>query len=155
MTEKEAYIHQWIEELSKSREELGGFSICPYASNSKTLILEKPIDDIVPQSGYDVIIFIVEDFWRPEQVVKWVNYYNEKYTYYKFFEDISSVSTSIGNLRTNNKKFNLILCQSKKKLSLIRKKLAETDYYNYWSKDYLEKILGEEVNLVEDKDISG
>lgn len=155
MTEKEAYINEWILEVSKSREELGGFSVCPYASNSKTLILETPIDDIVPQSGYDVIVFIVEDFWRPEQVLKWVRNYNEKYPYYKFFEDLASVPTFIGEVQTNNKKFNLILCQSKKKLSAIRKKLAETEYYSYWTKEYLEEILGEEVNLVENQDISG
>jgi len=155
MTEKEAYIHQWIQEVSKPRDELGGFAACPYASNSKTLIVETPIDDIVPKSGYDVIVFIVEDFWRPTQVKNWVKVYNEKFTYYKFFEDISTENTHIGSIQTNNRKFNLILCQSKKKLSAIRKKLAETEYYSFWSKEYLEQILGEEVEIVDSQDISG
>jgi hypothetical protein len=155
MTEKEAYIHEWIKELSKPNDTLDGFSVCPYASGSKTLIVETTIDDIVPHSGYDVIVFIVEDFWRPDQVEKWVKVYNEKFQYYKFFEDLSSRDTFIGGVKTNNKKFNLILCQSKKKLSSIRKKLAKTDYYSFWTEEYLEQILGEDVEIISPEDISG
>jgi len=155
MSEKEAYIHKWIQEVSKDRPELGGFAICPYASSSKTLIVETPIDDIEPESGYDVIVFIVEDFWRPDQIKKWVQFYNEKFSYYKFFEDLSSSPTFIGGVQTNNQKFNLILCQSKKKLNGIRKKLAETNYYSFWSKEYLTEILGEDLKIVENTDISG
>lgn len=155
MTEREAYVHEWIDELSESREELGGFSVCPYASSSKTKIVECPIDDIVPESGYDVIVFIVEDFWRPEQCMNWVEFYNKKYPYYVFFEDVSSRNTFINGVKTNNKKCNLLLCQSKKKLSAIRKKLAETEYYSYWTKEYLDEVLGDEVEILENKDISG
>jgi hypothetical protein len=149
MTEKEAYIHKWIQEVSKNRPELGGFAVCPYASTSKTLIVETSIDDIVPESGYDVIIFIVEDFWRSDQVEKWVKVYNEKFTYYKFFSDLSTRDTFIGGVRTNNEKFNLILCQSKKKLSAIRKKLIESDYYSYWTDEYLKEILGDDYEYIE------
>jgi len=155
MTDKEAYIHEWIHEVSKQRPELGGFAVCPYASSSKTLIVETPIDDITPESGYDVIIFIVEDFWRPDQIKKWVQFYNEKFSYYKFFEDLYTNPTFINGVQTNNKKFNLILCQSKRKLSSVRKKLSETEYYSFWSKEYLEQILGEDLEIVKDTDISG
>ena len=149
MTEKEAYIHEWIREVSKTRPELGGFAVCPYASSSKNLIVETTIDDIVPEPGHDVIIFIIESFWRPDQVAKWVNHYNEKFPYYKFFEDLSCRDTFIGGIKTNNEKFNLILCQSKKKLSKIRKKLAETEYYTYWTEDYLKEILGDDYQYIE------
>jgi hypothetical protein len=149
MTEKEAYIHEWIREVSKTRPELGGFAVCPYASSSKNLIVETTIDDIVPEPGHDVIIFIIESFWRPDQVAKWVNHYNEKFPYYKFFEDLSCRDTFIGGIKTNNEKFNLILCQSKKKLNKIRKKLAETEYYTYWTEDYLKEILGDDYQYIE------
>jgi hypothetical protein len=149
MSEKESYIHKWIKEVSKSRPELGGFAVCPYASSSKTLIVETTIDDIVPESGYDVIIFIIQDFWRPDQVQKWVSHYNEKFPYYKFFEDLSCTDTFINGIKTNNEKYNLILCQSKKKLSKIRKKLMETEYYTYWTEEYLKEILGEDVKYME------
>jgi hypothetical protein len=155
MTEKEAYIHEWIEQVSTPKDELGGFSVCPYASSSKTLIVETTIDDIVPEPGHDVIIFIIEDFWRPNQVEKWVSLYNEKFPYYKFFEDLSTKDTLINGIKTNNQKFNLILCQSKKKLSSIRKKLAKTDYYTFWSNEYLQEILGEDIEIINSGDISG
>ena len=148
MTDKEAYIQEWISEVSKKRLELGGFAVCPYASTSKTKIIECAIDDIVPESGYDVIVFIVEDFWRPERVRSWVKKYNEKYPYYKFFEDCHKQDNFVGQVKTNNDKFNLILCQSKKKLKKIREKLAETEYYSYWSEEYLKEILGEDFELV-------
>lgn len=155
MTEKEAYIHEWAAGVAKQREELGGFSVCPYASNSKTKVIESSIDDIVPESGYDVIVFIVETFWRPDVVKKWVQHYNEKHQYYTFFEDCADQPTFINGVQTNNKKFNLILCQSKKKLSSFRKKLAKTDYYTYWSEDYLKEILGDDYEMVKEDEISG
>lgn len=149
MSEKEAYIRKWIEEISKNKPELGGFDVCPYASISKTLIVETSIDDIVPESGYDVIIFIIEDFWRPDQVIKWVSHYNEKFQYYKFFEDLSSRDTFISGVKTNNEKYNLILCQSKKKLKAIRKKLSKTEYYTYWTEEYLKEVVGDEYEYIE------
>ena len=153
MSEKEAYIHEWIRQVSKNRPELGGFAVCPYASTSNTLIVETSIDDIVPKSGYDVIVFIIEDFWRPNQVEKWVNIYNEKYSHYKFFDDVSTRDTFISGVKTNNEKYNLILCQSKKKLSSFRKKLSETNYYSYWTEDYLKEVLGEDRKYIKENKI--
>ena len=153
MSEKEAYIHEWIRQVSKERPELGGFAVCPYASSSNTLIVETTIDGIVPKSGYDVIVFIIEDFWRPNQVEKWVNLYNKKYPYYKFFDDVPTRDTFINEVKTNNDKYNLILCQSKKKLSSFRKKLSETEYYSYWSEEYLDEVLGEDVKYIK-KEVS-
>jgi len=148
MTEKEAYIHEWVTEVSKERKELGGFSVCPYASSAKIKIIETSIDNIVPESGYDVVIFVVDDFWKLDQVQKWVNFYNNKYDYYKFFEDCASAPTFINGVQTNNKRYNLILCQSKKKLTTFRKKLSKTKYYNYWTEAYLHEVLGEDYELV-------
>jgi hypothetical protein len=81
--------------------------------------------------------------------MKWVAHYNEKFQYYKFFEDLSSRDTFISGIKTNNEKYNLILCQSKRKLSAIRKKLMETEYYTYWTEDYLKEILGDDFQYVE------
>jgi hypothetical protein len=138
MTDKETYIQEWITEVSKKREELDGYSVCPYVSNSRALIVETPIDDVVPEPGHDVIIFIVENFWRPDRVQKWVEYYNEKFDYYTFFEDYAPSENG-------NQKYNLILCQSKKKLNKIKKELLKADSYNYWNELYLKEVLGDDV----------
>jgi hypothetical protein len=147
MTEKESYIHKCIQEFTKNKSNLDQFLVYPYDSTSKTLIVETSIDGIVPESGYDVIIFIIEDFWRSDQVEKWVKVYNEKFSYYRFFSDSSSRETFMGGIRVNddnNVKYNLILCQSKKKLSKIRKKILESENYSYWTEDYLKEIVGED-----------
>ena len=155
MTDKEAYIHEWMSEVSKERLELGGSLVCPYASSSKTLIVETHIDGIVPESGHDVIIFIVEDFWREDQVQNWVKFYNDKYSYYAFFEDCASKDTYIDGVKANNHKYNLILCQSRAKLSKIKKNLAKTGYDSYWSEEYLKEILGDDYENVKKTEISG
>ena len=146
---KEQYIFQWIGEVSEKKIELGGYSIDPYATNTKVSIVETPIDGIVPESGHDVIIFIVQDFWRPFEVERWAEFYNEKYTYYKFFADCASKNTQIGGISTNNAKYNLILCQSKRKLSKVKESLPTSSYYQYWDEQYLKQIFGEDYVKVE------
>jgi hypothetical protein len=148
MTEKEAYIHEWISEVSEQRPELGGLSICPYASSSKSLIVETSIHNILPKPEYDVIIFIVDDSLKLNEVQTWVYTYNKMFPEYEFFEDCASKETFINGVQTNNKKYNLILCQSKSKLTKFRKKLATTGYYNYWSESYLQEILGNDYSIV-------
>jgi len=148
MTEKEAYIREWASNVAKERKELGGFAVCPYASASKTKIVEASIDNIAPISGYDVVVFVVDDFWKLSQIKKWVEKLNEQYPNWKFFEDCACQPTFINGVQTNNKKYNLILCQSKKKLRAFRKKLAETEYYSYWTEEYLEEVVGEDRDLL-------
>lgn len=148
MSDKEAYIHKWIKTVSKQRPELGNFSICPFASKSKTYIKECLISDIVPIPGYDVAIFILDDDLTLEKLLEWVSFYNEQYPEYKFFEDTAERITYINGVQTNNGKYNLILCQPKEKLAKFRKKLLETNYYKYWSDEYLREILQEDYHLL-------
>ena len=61
MDKKTRYILHWIGQLSKVRPELGNFSICPYASGANFSIQEQKLSQIVPNSDFDVIIYIVED----------------------------------------------------------------------------------------------
>ena len=53
-------------------------------------------------------------------------------------------------MQTNNGKYNLVLCQPRKDLTEARKKLAKTEYYDYWDKNYLEEVLEEDYNNVFD-----
>ena len=59
--ERNRYILNWIGQISKIRPELGNFSICPYASGANFSIQEQKLNQIVPNSNFDVIINIVED----------------------------------------------------------------------------------------------
>lgn len=148
MSEKETYIWEWISEVSEKRVEFGGSLLSPDSPEDIVSIQEVNIDDIYPESGHDVVIFIVENFWRPHQIEKWVKFYNKKYVYYKFFADCAEKNIMIDGATTNNCKYNLILCQSKRKLSQTRKNLENLSYYPHWEESYLKEIFGNNYNQV-------
>jgi hypothetical protein len=138
-----ADIENWIKEVSVVRPELGGFSICPFAKKSNYEILEIDIDRIYPIDGLDVVIYVVNED-DLEAINWWVDFYNNKYKDWLFFEDCATYDTFIGGVQTNNGKYNLILGQPKGKLKKFREILKKTDYYNYWSDDYYKEIVGDE-----------
>ena len=151
-TEKESYIFNWIKEVSKIRPELNGFAICPFASNAKYKIIECSVEEIQLIEGYQVIIYIVEDYLDLNAVQFWVNFYNKKYQNWKFFEDCGCYDTYIQGIRTNNGKYNLILAQPTQKLRQFREKLAKTEYYSLWEEEYLKEILEDDYNIIESRD---
>lgn len=148
MTKKEDIL-QWIQRVSELRPELGGFSICPFAKQSKYDIIECKASEIMPIEGYEVLIYVVENEFNLERVQEWVQIYNKRYPKWKFFEDCASYDTYISGIQSNNGKYNLILAQPKEKLRKFREILAKTNYYNYWSNDYLKEILEEDINLLD------
>jgi hypothetical protein len=151
-SEKELYILNWIKEVSKVRDELNGFAVCPFASNSKFKIVECPAEDIFPIEGYQVIIFIVEDYFNLDTVQFWVEHHNSKHEKWKFFEDCASYDTFINGIKTNNGKYNLILAQPTEKLRKFRENLAKSSYYDMWDNEYLKEILEDDYDLVEKRD---
>lgn len=143
----ESHIQKWIENISILHPEIGGFSICPYAKGSKYKILKESIENLKPEDGYDAIIFGVDNSLSIDDILSWIAIYNSKYSDWKFFEDHRSYNTYINGVQTNNGKYNLIIAQPKEKLKKFRQILSKTNYYNYWSKDYLNEILEEDIHL--------
>lgn len=148
MGREENYILNWIDEISKKRDELGGHAVCPYAKNSKYKIIKCKSNEISPIEGYDVIVFVIEDQFSLEEVNQWVEFYNQKYKNWLFFEDCKNYDTFIQKIQTNNQKYNLIIGQPREKLRNFREKLAKTDYYSYWEEEYLKEILEDDINLL-------
>ena len=143
---------EWIRKVSEIREELNGFAICPFAAKSKFKIIECPVEEIQPIEGYQVIIFIVEDYLDIDAINFWVDYYNSNYKNWKFFEDCGSYNTFINGIQTNNGIYNLILAQPTDKLRKFRESLAKTSYYDLWDKEYLEEILEDDYDLIQNRD---
>jgi hypothetical protein len=146
--DREAHIREWIRKVSILRPELGGFAVCPYASNAKYKIVECNIDDIEPIEGYDVVIFIVEDYHSVEDILDWVESYNKIHEDWEFYEDCAEKITFVGEIQSNNGLYNLILAQPKAKLRKLREILGNTKYYDYWDDDYMRKLLGDDYDLV-------
>ena len=147
--EKSKYILEWIRKLSEIRPELGNFAICPYASTANFIILEEKLRKIRPRVGWDVVIYVVEDDHDEDFLYAMVDDYNRTYTKYKFIADHRKSQTKINGVPTSNGKYNLVLCQPREELTEARKKLAKTDYYNYWDKNYLEEVLEDDYKVVE------
>ena len=142
------YILHWIQELSKSRPELGNFAVCPYASKANFIILEEELRKVRPRWGWEVVIYAVEDDHDADFLYAMVDDYNRTYKEYKFIADHRNSGTKINGVPTSNGKYNLVLCQSRKELTEARIKLAKTDYYKYWDKDYLKDVLEEDYKVV-------
>ena len=150
--EKSKYILRWIQEISKIRPELGNFSICPYASGANFCIQQQKLCKIVPNSDYDVIINIVEDDIDADSLYNAVDDYNRNYPNYKFIADHAKTKTYIQGIQTNNGKYNLVLCQPRNELTEARKKLAKTNYYDYWDKNYLKEVLEDDYETINDEE---
>ena len=148
--EKNNYILHWIDQVSKIRPELGNFSICPYASGANFSIQEQKLCQITPNTDFDVIIYVVEDNMSAQFLYDAVDDYNRNYPDYKFIADYGKTKTYIQGVQTSNGKYNLVLCQSRKKLTEARKKLAKTEYYEYWDEKYLQEVLEEDYDEVFD-----
>lgn len=148
MIEIEVHIREWIEKISTVRPELKGFSVCPYASTSNYHIIKCDADDIIPLKGYDVVFYVVEDYFDLDSILFWVNYYNTKYTDYVFLEDFSSYDTFINGVQTNNGRYNLILMQNREKLRKHRQILHGLGYYKTWNDEMLREILADDYDIV-------
>ena len=147
---KSKYILHWIQEISKIRPELGNFSICPYASGANFSIQEQKLSRIAPNDDFDVIIYVVEDNLEAQFLYDTVDDYNRIYPDYKFISDHGKTKTYIQGIQTSNGKYNLVLCQSRNELTEARKKLAKTNYYDYWEKNYLKEVLEDDYGIIRD-----
>jgi hypothetical protein len=145
---KEAHIREWIRKLAVLRPEMGGFAVCPYASEASYTIIECLVGDIEPIKGFDVVIFVVERELTPEDVDEWVESLNEIYPEYVFLEDAADRASYIGEIQTNNGYYNIILMQNKEKLRKMREKLGNTPYYDHWSDEFLREILKDDYELI-------
>lgn len=148
MNELEEHIKDWVKKTSKIRPELGNFPLCPYSSNAKYLIIQTNIDDIGPIFGYDIVFFFVEDYLDLSTLRFWVKYYNERYPELIFFEDSPQSNTFIKGISTSNGKYNIVTMQDRKKLQQSRQILANSGYYEHWSKEMLELIVGDDQKLL-------
>lgn len=146
---RESYVLSWISSVSEHRPDLNGFSICPFAKSYSFKIVSCSIYDIKPlEKEYGVVIFIVEDDLTHDFLQKKCDELNNKHEKYSFFIDCPSKSNFIGNVQTNNQKYNLILYQNTKLLRKLRESLAKTNYYDEWDEEYLKEILHHDYKMV-------
>lgn len=138
----EEHLRNWIDHLSKPQENLGGFSICPYAKGAEYQLINSDSSDIDPPPwNFELIIYKLPDDYTSEEIDAIAKEYNKIYPDLVFLPDPKNYYTEINGVQTNNGRYNLILCQYRDNLKKVREKLKNSDYYTFWSPDYLDKIL--------------
>lgn len=138
-------VKSWIKELTVKREELGGFSICPYAFSASVYIEEVELRSISLNSeflkDYDVIVYIVEDDISECAMLQFVTELNMSQDEYIVLDDHKDDPTFINGVQSNFGEYNLILIQKADKLKKARETLHKTEYYRYWSNELYRRII--------------
>jgi hypothetical protein len=137
-------LNEWIERISKPREELGGLSVCPYAKKSEFTLIETDGSNISPPPwDFELIVYKLPDHYSVDELVSIASEYNTIYPEMVFLPDHKDRDTFINGVQTNNAKHNLILCQWRDNLESARTKLKTSNYYSFWDQEYLKEILSQ------------
>jgi len=134
-------ILEWLKHVRQPRKELGGKSICPFAVVPRIVEVDS-LDESCFEDLSDNITIYVErtvdsTFEELDCVAKKLN---ELYPTHIFLPDHPHKKNYIQGIETGNGHLPLIIAQTRKELTEARDKIAKTDYYDYWDKEYLTEI---------------
>ena len=142
-------LKKYIDYISKSRDELGGHAICPYAKKFSNEVLVVETEDLLtsvknyvttfPTDKKVVVLISSPSKYHYHNLVNICNLHQTKDLW--LAPDHPTRYNEIGGIRTNNEEYAMILIQDKKHLNEYSEKLKDTDYYSYWSKEYYEEIM--------------
>jgi hypothetical protein len=136
------HIASWVSHLSNPKDELGGYSVCPFAKKASYEIIETDGSDINPPPwDFELIIYKLPDDYSIQEIIDLASEYNKLMPDFVFLPDPKDRKTEINTIQTNNGKYNLILCQWRDDLQSAREKLSRTKYYSHWNEEYLKEIL--------------
>jgi hypothetical protein len=145
LPEVRQHIDAWIDDITKPREELGGNKICPYASKNYTISYGFDI----PNDIKTVHMCLMGNTIKQDDIKRLCDKLNNNFDDLIFLPDHKENNGNIKGILTGNRKYNIILVQPKKKLRQFRESLVKTDYYTYWSDEYLREILEEDYELLD------
>ena len=151
-------ILNWIENfVEQSNPNLNNWSPCPFARRSrlenKLSILEgnyifKDVDNLVLSwdDSYDVVVFVYnKDRYTVNELANYVEQLNKTYTISKdilILEDHPDDPEIVNAVKMNQGQYILILCQRFSKVNLASADLKEQGYYDSWSKQYYDRVVG-------------
>jgi hypothetical protein len=152
--ELEENLIQWIQRISEKKDELGGFSICPFA---KKVLEEKQIHwsciayeckayilrYIESLENFEIVIFynLLKNLTDGD-LIETISELQKKRPDLIFLKDHPSNPGFINGVNTGNGEYPIILVQPREKLIQAREKLQNTKYYDYWSEEYKKEIFG-------------
>lgn len=145
-------IKDYIDYISLKRDELGGHAICPFAKTflKKIQIIESEdfwVDAIkcMDNEDHPMLYLIYGD--KNKYDIEWLEWFcdiHEKYSRDKnlwLIWDHPDQINKINGIETNNKEYAILMIQPLSELNNYSDKLHQTDYYNFWDKEYYNKIV--------------
>jgi hypothetical protein len=150
----EENLIKWINNISEKRNELGSFSICPFAKKALeekkvyvSYIDETPMMYILKYienlsvSDFELIIFYNLSKSLTDDDLKYIiSMLHKEVPHLVFLKDHPNNPGYINGVHTGNGEYPLILVQPKNKLEEARNKLKKTKYYDVWSDEYKNEI---------------
>ena len=149
----EENLISWVQRISEKKDELGGFSICPFAKKAledkkifwssiayecESYIL-RYIESIC---DFELIVFYnLSKNLTDEDLLNLISKLQSKRSDLIFLKDHPENHGFINGLNTGNLEYPVILVNPKDRLIEARNKLLKTKYYDYWSEEYKNEIL--------------
>lgn len=146
----------WISRISEKKDELGGFSICPFAKkamsdkkifwsyinkDAETYILNHIKNCFKDVVDFEVVLYYnIERNLSDTDLINIIGSLQNQRDDLVFLKDHPDNPGFINKLNTGNGEYPIILVQPRNKLVEARLTLQKTDYYNYWSEEYKKEI---------------
>ena len=137
-----SHVAKWIKKISIVHEKLDNHSICPFAKKGRWHIVQASDLDVDPALiKKQVCIFVVPDSISKTRLNNYCKKLKKLYPDSVWLPDHKKANTKIAGYSTGNGKYNLILAQKRKPLTLARKTLERnTSYYDNLSKKYKKEL---------------
>ena len=141
-------IETWITEvLDIPNSKFGNIPPCPYAKKAwvEGNVEVKMWKDF-GSFRYDkwekeVTIYVMDPYTSPDFLSQITKNFNNLYPDYLFLEEHPDLVEDVGGFVVNQGELILLIVQDRKPLEEARKKLQETNYYEYWTPEMKERII--------------
>ena len=151
-------ILNWVENfVEQSNPNLIGWPPCPFARRSRMEnrldILEgiNVVDDVDTlvstwDDRFDVVAFVYDkNRYTVDELAENIEKLNKRYMLSKdilILEDHPDDAEVVNSVKMNQGQYILVLCQRFSKVSLASAELKEQGYYDVWSKEYYDRVVG-------------
>ena len=156
-------LNAYIKYLTIPQKQINDNPICPYAkryldkiSHVFTNDIEKELEKYYNNFPIDmkVVLILSEDLkkYSVEKLTKLLEINQQKFNKKDIWiaYDHPDNTNYIGEVKTNNNYFAMILLQPLKEICELSNKLKKFDYYDYWSKSYYKEIVEDRKRLLDD-----
>jgi hypothetical protein len=147
-------IKDYIDYISLKRDELGGHAICPFAKSflNKIKIIQSTnfmadAFDCIQNKTHPMLYLIYGSSKQFDK--KWLEEFCNDHQQFAKTKDLWLIwdhpdqINKINGIKTNNKEYAILMIQKLSELNEYSNKLRNTNYYDFWDKEYYDKIVGD------------